>query len=249
MICLMENNNFSKKWGLLMKLQFLQGWSSRFISFVNPAIIHNLEKYYAIKKALYLSLIEDIDGDYIEFGVFEGSSFSHAIKCYLNLKKFKPKKQEICFFGFDSFEGFGELDNSEHHPFYQDLHFECSYNNVIKRISKISKNVKFRLIKGFFKSTLATPSDYYGIKKARIIFIDCDTYSSALLALNFCINIIIPGTILILDDYFSYRGSSSKGVAGAFNMIKSKNNINFREIFSYGMGGKVFICDELAKSN
>ena len=48
------------------------------------------------------------------FGVFEGSSFSHAIRCYLNLKEYMPPNNanQINFFGFDSFDGFGKLDLS-----------------------------------------------------------------------------------------------------------------------------------------
>lgn len=66
---------------------------SSFISYVNPVVVHNLEKYYVIKKAFYLSSIEDIEGHYIEFGVFEGSSFSHAMRCYLSKKEYMPLKK------------------------------------------------------------------------------------------------------------------------------------------------------------
>ena len=71
----------ASKFGFLSKLEFLQGLSSRIISSINPAVIHNLEKYYTLKKVHYLSAIEDIEGDYLEFGVFTGSSFCHSIRC------------------------------------------------------------------------------------------------------------------------------------------------------------------------
>ena len=69
------------KFGFLSKLEFLQNFSSMFVASLNPAIIHNLEKYYTLKKVHYLSAIEDVDGDYLEFGVFTGSSFCHSIRC------------------------------------------------------------------------------------------------------------------------------------------------------------------------
>ena len=239
-----ENARGVKLGGWIGKFQFLQVFASQFISSINPAVIHNLEKYYAIKKSLYLSLIEDIDGDYIEFGVFEGSSFAHAIRTSKSIMKYLGLKKKINFYGFDSFDGFGELREMDSHPFYIDEQFKTSYKNVFRRVSRVSKSVKFKLIKGFFDDTLRCHPKKYGISKSRIIFVDTDTYSSSYCALAFCKDTIIPGTILILDDYFSYKGSSSKGVAGAFKQFIAENDLIFREIFSYGMGGKVYICDK-----
>ena len=236
-----------QRWGGLSKLLFLQILASNFISYINPAITHNLEKYYAIKKVFYLSIIEDISGDYLEFGVFEGSSFSHAIRCYLNLKEYMPPNNEnqINFFGFDSFDGFGKLDSRDYHPFYEDEQFKTSLPFVKNRIEKCNKGTNFKLIKGFFEETLSVEPINYGIKKARIIFIDADTLSSSSYSLEFCKNLIFEGTYLILDDFYSYKGSNKKGVAGAFEKFRAKYNFSFREVFSYGMGGKVFICSNI----
>ena len=69
------------KFGFLAKLEFLQTISSSLMAALNPAMIHNLEKYYILKKVHYLSAIENVEGDYLGFGVFTGSSFCHAIRC------------------------------------------------------------------------------------------------------------------------------------------------------------------------
>ena len=74
------------KFGLLGKVFILQDILSGLISRLNPAVYHNINKYLAIKKAFYLSSIEEIEGDYFEFGVFNGSSFSHAIRCAKKVK-------------------------------------------------------------------------------------------------------------------------------------------------------------------
>ena len=71
----------TNKFGFLSKLTFLQDFASNIIAKINPAVTHNLEKYHAIKKVMYLTAIEDIEGDYLEFGVFTGSSFCHSIRC------------------------------------------------------------------------------------------------------------------------------------------------------------------------
>ena len=63
-----------KKFGFLSKLIFLQDVVSLLIAKLNPAVIHNLAKYMALKKVHYLSAIEEIEGDYLEFGVYEGGT-------------------------------------------------------------------------------------------------------------------------------------------------------------------------------
>ena len=126
----------SSKFGFLSKINFLQDFASIIIAGLNPAIVHNLEKYMAIKKVHYLSAIEDIEGDYIEFGVYTGSSFCHSIRCAKKLAKINSSIVSTCFYGFDSFEGFGELTDEDSHPFYEDSNFEASYEKVNSIVKK-----------------------------------------------------------------------------------------------------------------
>lgn len=232
------------KFGFLSKLNFLQDWVSIFLSKVNPAIIHNVEKYYIIKKVHYLSAIEDIEGDYLEFGVYTGSSFCHSLRCCKHTEKLNPHVAKTKFYGFDSFSGFGNIEENDKHPFYTDSNFETSFINVNNRVKRVSNGYIFKLVKGFFSETLKQGALSLGIKQSRIIFIDSDTYSSANDALNFCIPTIVAGTFIIIDDFFSYKGSLEKGVARAFNEFLINANIEVREVFTYGMGGIVFVVSK-----
>lgn len=235
----------SSKFGLLAKLDFLQDWISVIIASINPAVTHNLEKYQVLKKIHYLSAIENIEGDYLEFGIFSGSSFSHSIRCCQKMKKFNPKVMDTRFYGFDSFSGFGEITDEDVHPFYTDENFATSLDLVKKRVSRVAKNLKYQLVPGFFSDSLKGGPASLGIKKARIIFIDSDTYSSASEALIFCSSIIQEGLFVILDDFYSYRGSESRGVARAFNEFIKINKLEVRNVFSYGMGGAVFVISKI----
>ena len=226
------------KFGILGNIEFFQNFTSNIISKLNPAVIHNVGKYLALKKAFYLSAIDSIKGDYHEFGIFKGSSFTHAIRCAKNNIKFDENLSKMMFYGFDSFEGFGQLDELEKHSFYTDINFKTSYDKVFKRVNKIIDKSRFSIINGFFEETL---NKKILSKKSRIAFIDSDTYSSAYLALNYLIPALQEGTILILDDYFSYSGSYEKGVCGAFKKFTNDNDILTRTIFNYGMGGSVKI--------
>ena len=234
------------KFGFLSKLNFLQDFASYFISKLNPHAIHNIEKYYALKKVHYLSSLEGMDGDYLEFGLYIGSSFCASIKCCKSVEYLNEKNKETKFYGFDSFEGFGEISEDDRHPFFTDYNFKTTYDKVFKRVKKVAKNYQFELIKGFFNETLSFLPDKYGIKKSRIILIDSDTYEAAKDALKFSLSTLQEGTFLMFDDFMSYKGNLNKGESKAFNEFKSENNnIIFREVFRYGMGGVVYVVSEI----
>ncbi|OWY31905.1 TylF/MycF/NovP-related O-methyltransferase [Herbaspirillum aquaticum] len=233
------------QFGFLSKLEFLQDWASVLLAGLNPAIIHNLEKYHVLKKVHYLSSVEDVSGDYLEFGVFTGSSFCHSIRCCRKLAYLNKKNLNTKFYGFDSFSGFGTLSDDDKHPFYTDENFETSLKAVEQRAKRAAKNdIEFKLVPGFFNESLKGGALEFGIERSRIIFIDSDTYSSANDALTFCAPTVQEGTFIVLDDYFSYRGSESRGVARAFNEFVAQCNIKVRQVFSYGMGGVVYIVSE-----
>ena len=229
------------RFGLLPRLNFLQDLASVFIANIIPEVIHNLEKYMAIKKVHHLSAIEEIKGDYLEFGVFTGSSFCHSIRCVKKDTKIYSSISSTRFYGFDSFQGFGELPDSDKHPTYKDENFGSSYEKVDSRVRRTAKEMDYQLIKGFFSETLAPGAESYGIKKSRIIFIDSDTYTSAIDALLFVLPTIQEGSYIILDDYFSYKGNQSLGVARAFTEFIDQGKLSVRHVLNYGMGGVAFV--------
>lgn len=234
------------KFGNLSKLDFLQDWASILIAGINPAVVHNLEKYHILKKVHYLSAIEDVGGDYLEFGVFTGASFCHSIRCCRKLARLNPGVVKTRFFGFDSFAGFGPLSESEKHSFYTDENFATSLSRVDRRVRRTAKNISYRLVPGFFNESLKGGADSYGIERSRIIFIDSDTYSSASEALTFCLPTVQRGTFVVLDDFYSYRGSEERGVARAFTEFVEQGRLKVRHVFGYGMGGAVYVISEIA---
>ena len=92
------------KFGILSKLNFLQNFVSSIISKTNPAVIHNIEKYVTIQKIVFLNSSERQEGDYLEFGVYTGSSFCHAIRCVKECEVFNPKQKLTNFFAISKEE-------------------------------------------------------------------------------------------------------------------------------------------------
>ena len=75
-----------------------------------------------------------------------------------------------------------------------------------------------------------------------VALIDCDLGTPAELALDFLAPALQPGSVLILDDFFAYRGSRRQGVAGAFERFRARHpDWDFRRLFDYGHGGQGFI--------
>ena len=126
------------------------------------------------------------------------------------------------------------------------IHFLLTKKKILNNIKKNSKNQKHQIIKGFYIDTLKKKPDDYGIKKARVIMIDCDLKEPTILALNFAREVLQKGTIILFDDYIFYKGDEKKGEYAAFKEFKINNpNIKFRKAFEYGYGSKAFIVSEI----
>jgi len=233
---------------LAKNIQLLQTIAVRCIASLHPFIEHNIGKAQALKEAFFHCYIEAIPGDYLEFGVYEGTSL---ISAFYNNRKYVTNKQlpKRCFWGWDSFDnGFKYFDNKDKHPFFQEGDFTSSYQKTKQRLSKTLKNkATWHLIKGYFEDTLTNTSAIdMGINKAAVVLIDCDLGSPAKLALKFIAPILQLGTVVILDDYFSYKGSATKGVAGAFLEFKQQHpNIIFRRLCDYSHGGRAFVVSSI----
>ena len=82
---------------------FIQNIASSIIAFIHPYLENTISKYSALKKAFFITAHDDTLGDYLEFGVFTGSSFNFAIKMNRKIDKIFNKKTDCQFVGFDSF--------------------------------------------------------------------------------------------------------------------------------------------------
>ena len=225
---------------------FLQNFVASIVSYIHPFLEVNVAKYMAIKKAMYITATDQTYGSYMEFGVFTGSSFNFAMKINKQIEKIFGKAN--CeFIGFDSFQGFGKINEDDRHHFYKDETFSVNVEKVLKNIKKSAKGQRMRIIKGFFHETIKdkTTQDL-NIDKARVVLIDCDLKESTRLALEFIRPSIQEGTIILFDDYIWFKGSKKKGEYSAFNDFKNKYpEILFRKVFDYGHGSRAFIAHKV----
>lgn len=221
---------------------FLQNAVAAVLSSIHPSILHNIGKMEMLKKAFFHCELEDIAGDYCEFGIYEGTSLYSALLIH---KKIKSRHNRY-FYGFDSFdEGFKHFNEKDKHPFFKEGDFKSSFEKVKKRLRKFP-NV--RLVKGYFEKTLAGrfPEETAGSGKCAVAFIDCDLMSPALISLRFIRPILQAGGILMMDDFFAYKGDPEKGTAGALNLfLREYPDIQVRHFGNYGYGGSAFIVTKI----
>ena len=225
---------------------FIQNFVGNIVSFIPPYLEFSIAKYQAIKKAMFITAHDATHGNYLEFGVFTGSSFNFAMKVNKKIEKIFGKTN--CeFIGFDSFKGFGKINEDDKNPRFKDHIFSVDEKKILKNIEKCSKGQKMRIVKGFFEDTIKnkTTNDL-NIGKARVVLIDCDLKESTRLALEFIKASIQEGTIILFDDLVFYKGDKNKGEYGAFSDFRKKYpEILFRRIFDYGYGSKAFIVHKI----
>ena len=228
---------------IIIKNLFIQNFVSSLVALIHPYLEGTISKYSAIRRAFYITAQDDTFGDYLEFGVFTGSSFNFAIKVNRVIDKIFEKKINCQFFGFDSFQGFGKVKDVDQHPAFKNNFFTVNKDKVIKNIKKIAKDDKVKIIDGFYQNTIKnkTPKDL-GINKARVVMIDCDLKESTFLALEFIRPCLQNGTVILFDDFHSYKGDVNKGEYGAFEEFKNKYpEILYRKIFDYDYQGVSFM--------
>ncbi|MDJ1168791.1 macrocin O-methyltransferase [Roseofilum sp. BLCC_M154] len=200
-----------------------------------------LPQYKAAIKYLQEALGAENIGDYLEFGVCQGTSFSLMYSALL-----KAKLNHVRLFGFDSFEG---LPYDEEGIWPQGF-FAIDYNYVVESLS--AKNIDWSrcsLIKGLYSDTLNSDLiQKHKLRKASLIMIDVDLYASAKEALNFCKPLILDKTIIFFDEWnFQGLADRGKGEKRAFDEFLQEN----REFTATEMGsysyfpgdnyGKVFL--------
>ena len=225
---------------------FIQNLAASVVSLIPHYLEFSVAKYQAIKKAMFITAHDGTYGSYLEFGVFTGSSFNFAMKVNKKIEKIFGKTN--CeFIGFDSFKGFGKINEDDKNPRFKDHIFSVDEKKVLKNIEKCSKGQKMRIVKGFFEDTIKnkTTNDL-NIGKARVVLIDCDLKESTRLALEFIKASIQEGTIILFDDLVFYKGDKNKGEYGAFSDFRKKYpEILFRRIFDYGYGSRAFIVHKI----
>jgi hypothetical protein len=136
---------------------------------------------------------ERIEGDIVEFGVFQGNWLETFIVACEGI----GLKREI--WGFDSWEGLPEVSAGIDLECFYKGQFAADYDAVCRRLD-VARRPYVHLVKGWFSDTLkcAPATQVERISYARI---DCDLYSPTIECLDYLADRLVDGAILVFDDW------------------------------------------------
>ncbi len=207
---------------------------------VNLVPSEKLKKFFADCIKLLRGLKGNEIGDYLEFGVFNGSSMSSM---YLTCKKYELLSTR--FFGFDAFEGLPEGAENEDEGVWKKGFYACSFEKMLECLQR--KNIypeSINWIKGWYENTLNQQTiSEHSLNKIGIVFVDCDTYSSSKAVLNFIGPLLKEPAILCFDDW-KLNDLDIKGLGEykSFNeFLESNKHLKAKEIKSYNRKSRSFL--------
>ena len=208
---------------------------SKWIYNISRQIIYKDIRNPGFRKAVALIRDMGVKGDYLEFGVYKGTS----LITFYNLFK-ASGLSEIRLFAFDAFRG---LPNDEGKVF-QKGEFFFPKQSFVKRIRKSGvEPEKVVIVEGYFNVSLTDRvKKDNNLNKAAIIHVDCDLYESTVDVLKFCRELVQDGTVLIFDDYLSFQTETDPTQYGEEKAFKAWELYPlFEEIYEIGVS-KAFVC-------
>jgi O-methyltransferase len=213
-------------------------------AYVHPVL---RTRWEMMRWAFSYTACEEVDGDYLEFGVASGRSLIFAKRNARAYPTWKRDGEAPRFFGFDSFEGFPKSQGRDA-IFYRfkegDEHFDL--DTVRKNIKRgMGSTDDVFLIAGWFDKTLTKDTvTHYKIKRARVVLVDCDLYESTKLALNFVTPLLQEGTVIIYDDWLAFRARADRGEQMATaEWLEENPSIRLVPFHRYGEACQSFIVN------
>ncbi len=184
---------------------------------------------------------EKVDGDYLEFGVYQGRTFAYAYHAI------KRGKYDCHLYAFDSFQGLPEPDNVDT-VLERFKEGECSssqeYFMRYLRKHKVDFSI-VTVVPGWYDDTLTSQTrERLGLKRASVVYIDCDMHKSTVPVLDFIKPMLQDGTVLLFDDWFCYRADPGKGQRRAVSdWLERFPEITLIEWRNFAIVGQSFIVN------
>jgi hypothetical protein len=167
-----------------------------------------------------------LDGDYLEFGVYTGKSFSNAWHLIRDAEDNRGKPHTTRFFAFDSFEGLPESKgfDSVYTP-YASGSYAATRAEFERNVAETGVDMRdVVVVPGFYEHSLQSGlKERVGLSQAAVVYIDCDLYASAVHVLDFLTDVLVDGAILIFGDWYLFHANPDLGQQRAFKEWLAKN--------------------------
>ena len=219
-------------WDFLQHSLAIEGLT---VSYLEPFLYHGPEHPFFRTIGTYLRGLARTD--YLEFGTYVGTSLSAAGHClHENIDR---------FFAFDSFAGLIGTEDSEKEVF-ADGQYSVNERSLIHNLNyahiDTSRVVTHQVNFLDLPETGDQIKRKYDLQRSLVIHIDCDIYEPAKAVLDFVRDMLMQGTILMLDDYNAMYAANDKGLRRALKEFRDENSQFSFEFHSfYGPHQAAFI--------
>lgn len=194
-------------------------------------------------KAMCFLKFNQIKGDYLEFGLREGETFMLAHK-----HNQLHGGLGMHFYGFDSFKGLPKQKGVDIHSQWQEGDMAVTLEDFQQILTEYGMNKsEYTLVSGFYEDSLTDDTrKKLGLKKAGLVYVDCDLYESTVPVLRFVLPILQTGTVIAFDDWFAFNGDPERGGQLALKEFLLENpSIKVVDFLGFGWHGKSFIVKRL----
>lgn len=186
----------------------------------------------AIHRSFQMQSKRNIQGSYLEFGLYSKFSFWFAnnLAHEMNL--------QMDFHGYDSFEGLPK-STVDIHRNWMPGNYACTKEQCELSFEKWGMPNAYSLHKGWYSKEF-----FMGVpppSSASVVVIDSDIYESAVEVLNYIKEFIKIGTILLFDDFNAFAGDINHGERRALREFESINpSFQKGHMWKFGPYGEAF---------
>ena len=186
--------------------------------------------------ASFWNVNRPVKGYYFEFGSYGANTMRMAYDSFRYLF-------DWTYVAFDSFEGLPEIPEIDK----QEIWVKGNLSMTQEKFTRIMKRHgmprdKLITIKGFYDYSLTDELKKRLLpKKAAVIYIDCDLYTSTVPVLDFIKDFLQKGTIIVFDDWNCFYGDPNRGEKKAFVEFLQRNpSLHFEDFLEVNIA-KAFI--------
>jgi O-methyltransferase len=182
-----------------------RGMLDKYAETMDPGNWHSLDRKYLLKEMLYQ--VRHLPGDFVECGVYKGAS------AYWMCKAAAPGRKVHLF---DSFEGLPKPGCFDGDHWIEGKFADTTTSEVVKNLEPYRN---YHLYSGWI------PEIFEQYQGAAISFlhIDVDLYAPTLMSLVHLWRYIIPGGIVICDDYGFAQCLGARQALDQFFELKPEN--------------------------
>lgn len=187
--------------------------------------------------ARFAHINRPLEGYYFEFGSHEAKSIRTAWHHFQYLFDWH-------YVAFDSFEGLPEIAEIDKQAIWSKGRLKTAEDEFVRLATSTGMpRERLTTVKGFYDESL-TPALQQRLlpKKAAVVYVDCDLYTSTVPVLEFIVPFLQTGTVIVFDDWNCFYGDSERGERRAWReFLAAHPNLRF-ETFVSTNEAQAFIC-------